>query len=655
MELVASHQFSRGDISAFYHGLYEGEGLRAISPQSVHSWAMSSREAAVRPGARFLSWLVATQRLAVSVALTKDANRSIYHEKFGVLTDQEGFRVSFVGSTNESMSAYTKNYERIEVYPSGREGVESDKTALLDLQFEQLWWNETPLLRVLRLHHAFLEGVLEERDPRQPAEAEKEARSLLHPAPPEELLRLPVNLTLRDHQRQAVDAWFAAGGRGIFAMATGAGKTVAALAVAARIRERFPDPLVIVVVVPYLALVDQWIAEARSFGLEPIPCSDSRKRWEKPLRSAIYRCNRGLRQILSVVVTNATFASKHFQDCLQQLKTRTILIGDEVHNLGARQLRDVLPTQISLRLGLSATPERWMDSDGTEAVSQYFGDVCSTFTIQHALAGDSPVLCPYSYYPVLVPLEDDERQRYLLLTRQLAQYVKKPSSDDLSDQALYLLLERARLVAGARGKIEALRRSIQPLKDRTHILVYCGDGTMREEGLFPYDVLENDVWTYKQTRQISRVTELLRQDLRMDVRRYTYEESRQVRRRLLADFRDGTIQGLVAIRCLDEGLDIPKIRRAFILASSTNPRQFIQRRGRVLRHATGKDFAEIWDFVVVPPGEDLERGGVEYKVLRGLVERELARVIDFCETARNKYQARSALLPITRAFDLDHL
>ena len=432
-------------------------------------------------------------------------------------------------------------------------------------------------------------------------------------------------------------------------MATGSGKTITALATVEELYNRVGPPLVIIIIAPYLNLVDQWIREAKTFGLDPINCSGLSSSWTSSVEMALYLNQSAARPILSLVTTNATFAGVSFQRVLGKLRVRTILIADEVHNLGARHLRNCLPNRIQLRLGLSATPERWMDEEGTEAVSNFFGTTAFSYRLEDALNCDPPSLSPYIYHPVMVSLAEEEIEEYLEITKLLARFMVDPRSENLSEATLALLLRRARLIACAKEKLSALRTTMYPYRNTFYNLVYCGDGRVEVEAASvtaSCDVSETPV-----LRQVDAVTRVLGVELGMNVSSYTAETSTESRQTLLSDFEKANKQALVAIRCLDEGVDIPEVRRAFILASGTNPRQFIQRRGRVLRRTEGKDHAEIFDFVVVPPLEDLDPSSGEFRMLRSLVEKEMQRVVEFARLALNGPQAAAQLRPTLGATD----
>lgn len=226
---------------------------------------------------------------------------------------------------------------------------------------------------------------------------------------------------MRPYQKDAIRAWSKAGGRGIFAMATGSGKTLTALVLTSKVAER-NRPLVLVVVCPFINLCRQWIREIATFGVDAIPCFEGRQRWEAQLEEGYQRLAARLDQVFVIVATNATFQSGAFQCRLRPRvdagNLHHLLIADEVHNLGADQARNALPDGITLRLGLSATPERHFDPAGTAAVLDYFGPIVYQYTLSQAIADGR--LCRFRYHPILVDLTDAEADEYLEITTRLA-------------------------------------------------------------------------------------------------------------------------------------------------------------------------------------------------------------------------------------------
>jgi superfamily II DNA or RNA helicase len=367
---------------------------------------------------------------------------------------------------------------------------------------------------------------------------------------------------------------------------------------------------------------------------------ESKSIWHQPVVNLLATQKGGALSFLMILVTNSTFTSDTFQDALHSITNDLLIVADEVHNVGAEELRAVLPEHAQYRLGLSATPERWFDEIGTQALYGYFGPPVFTLTLSEAIA--QCALTPYRYFVHLVHLEDDEAEKYFEITKRIgmltASGAQQLTDDSLAaTQALkILLLKRARLIASARQKLSILQQVVEPLKQSTHNLFYCGDGVVES----------TDGETQ---RQLDAVTLLLGSTMGMAIDSYTSETSVEKRTELRRRFAVGELNGLTAIRCLDEGIDIPETRRAFILASSTNPRQFIQRRGRVLRRSPGKLEAEIHDFIVIPQGQSSDP--IVFNVERVLFRRELARIVEFAKLALNGHDVMRVLLPLRKQYN----
>ena len=450
--------------------------------------------------------------------------------------------------------------------------------------------------------------------------------------------KLPEDLELRSYQQQAVSNWFKNQGRGTLKMATGSGKTITALAIAHQLYQQI-GLQVLVIICPFRHLVTQWGRECEKFNLQPILACESIHKWQSKFSYQLARVNTKQQQFLTIITTNETLITPGFKSQLKYLPDRTLIIGDEVHNLGAKKRESSLPRNIGLRLALSATPERHYDEIGTQSILDYFGDILQPeFTLKDAI--DCGALVHYLYYPILVELTEAESEQYLKLTRAITRKLiyknhNIPSnSDELDTPDLTpLLMQRARLIGAAANKLVALKTLMAGRLNTSHTLFYCGDGSSNT------------------TQQLTAVTHLLGQELGYRVNTYTSTTSLIDREQLRTQFESGALQGLVAIRCLDEGIDIPAIKHAVILASSTNPRQFIQRRGRILRPDIGKERATLYDMVVLPPELDRETLSIE----RNLLKKELLRLIEFADLADNAAAARSQLLTLQKRYGLMEL
>lgn len=609
-----------------------------------------------------LGRLIADGSLEIKIAfVVRDGQVGIYHEKLAVFTDLAGDLVATSGSSNETKSAYLANFESFEVF-RGWEQEDVRRVRRIQADFDALWADETPNLKIMNFPDVAKERLVaissnrKERDLDELGEIDMENDLDFDEVPriwdAQEggvlagIPSMPLGLELRDYQEEAIASWLLANGRGMWEMATGTGKTITALTAMTRVAQHLrdqPEPLgmVVVVTVPYQHLVDQWAEELRSFGVEPIVCMGNRNSWIGRLLAAQEQLRSGASSFLAIVTSNRTFSLDAWQQVFDPSSAVMMLIGDEAHNLGSPTLLKALPARAQYRLGLSATPERWFDDEGTTGLVDYFGDV--TFQLGMRQALEIGALTPYRYHPVVIELDTDEHSEYVKLSYEISKLVAsgadKSNPELLSDPRLEtLLFRRSRLLGAASGKLPALRTWVERFRDSWFQLVYCAEAMV----MGPDGELE---------RQIDAATRLIGRDLGLTANVYFSETSREERQNLLRRFETGhDLRFLVSMRCLDEGVDIPDARVAYLISSSTNPRQFIQRRGRILRRAPGKDSADIVDFVVVPPGDTVDPK--IWEIERRLLRRELARVVEFASLALNGPEAMGTLLKLRQQYQL---
>lgn len=445
---------------------------------------------------------------------------------------------------------------------------------------------------------------------------------------------MPPSIQLRQYQQQAIASWFANKGRGTLKMATGSGKTITALALATELYQKI-NLQVLLVVCPYRHLVTQWARECQKFGLKPILAFENVRNWQSQLSTALYNVRSGNQLFVTVITTNSTLMGDSLQPQLKYFPDKTLIVGDEAHNLGAPRLEQSLPRRVGLRLALSATPERYFDEQGTQFLFDYFGPVLQPeLTLADAIRQGA--LVRYLYYPILVDLTEAEAYAYARLTTRIGWALASEEDGADNDALTSLLMQRSRLIGAAANKLEALRQLMVKRLDTYHTLFYCGDGSVEEP------------LSEESTRQLAAVVKMLGAELGYRVNTYTAETPLAEREDLRRQFESGSLQGLVAIRCLDEGVDIPAIQTAVILASSGNPRQFVQRRGRILRPHPGKQRATLFDMIVMPPELDRETWEVE----RNLLRKELRRFVEFADLADNAGQARAKLLELQKQYGL---
>lgn len=571
-----------------------------------------------------LSWMVADGILSFKLALPRNKlEQGEFHDKFGIFTDINGSQVSFNGSYNDSIQG-TRNYESIKIFrgwdPAFAELVADDVE-----RFERLWNNQDANVRVFDLPEAAKEQILKLRKfdrpyPKPQWMAQERSRISYAPAKPV----LPDNLKLRDYQTEAVDAWFEYKCQGFLEMATGSGKTITSLAASVRLFEQ-EKRLAVILAVPYQHLVDQWNKEARAFGYRPVLAYRSKRQWLNKLKTEVMDYNARYRQFISVITTHQTFISPEFQETISRFDEPALLIADEAHHLGAERSQQNYPNHIPFRLALSATPDRWFDEGGTQSLRDYFGETVFSFPLEKAIG---ICLTPYYYYPHLVSLTDEELEQYEDITVKIARLMSR--EDESGQNALkMMLIHRAQLLNRAQNKLVVLSDLINQQSDIKHTLFYCAPG------------------------QIKEVFSLLGNKKGLFVQSFTAEEDTNERRQRLEDFEKGVSQGLVAMKCLDEGVDVPNTKTAYLLASSSNPREFIQRRGRILRQAPGKDFSVVHDLITVPPSAwSGTSSDFSFQAERSLIRKELQRFKEFAGPAKNKHQAIDMIWEIAKRYSL---
>ena len=380
----------------------------------------------------------------------------------------------------------------------------------------------------------------------------------------------------------------------------------------------------VVVAVPYQNLADQWLENLELFGIEAIPCYRSSSIWEKKLTDSIFAFNSGRTNFGCAVVVNNTFKSEKFHRQISSLiPAPLLLIGDECHHHGTEVFENKLPDNFKYRIGLSATPEHYFNERANQRLGAYYGEIVAEYTLTDAL--EDGVLTPYEYFVHPVALTSDEADEYADLSNEIARLFSFGNENETDPRLTILLSKRARLLGSASNKLFELRRILRNSSPKSHTLFYCGDGTV-ETGS-----------TEDDKRQIEAVSEILF-ELGWNSSQFTSSETRRQRLSILENFGNGYIDAMVAIKCLDEGIDIPECSQAFILASSSNPRQFIQRRGRILRKSQGKQSSTIHDFLVF-----VDRGKVASGYDEKLVFNELSRVKEFALNATNRFDISSSL------------
>lgn len=571
-----------------------------------------------------LAWMIAEEKLRLRIAIpTPESN---YHPKIWLFDDGEN-QVLARGSGNATGRGIAEGVEHIDVdvswIPSSQERVRKS-VGVLDA------WSRGDskgIAEVVELPEALKRDIIAAApdEPPQPCHYEVIAnrkRAGQDSTPRyKSRLRIPNQLVWTHgpyaHQGEAVEAWENAKApeSGVIAMATGAGKTLTALICATRSQDRLSGkPFLIVISAPSTPLVMQWREEVKKFGVIPVTPS-----LESNTDQALTHLFRGLQGggTHVVIVTNNLLCTKRFQTTVSGKlgasgdEVDTMLISDEAHTLGAESFVRNKPDFFKKRLALSATPERQYDPDGTEEIFDFFGPTVYEFGLDRAIGF---CLVPYNYYVHASTLSDDELDKFEQLTKRIGVAMSAGESEEEA-RLQGLLIARRRIIETAGSKIALLREVLARRGPRylSHALIYA---------------------SAKNPEQFKQIGQLLT-TLNIKWAPVTQETTRDPKKlkRILDSFAKGVGQVLLAKKVLDEGVDIPSIREAFIVASSTVEREWVQRRGRVLRTHPGKPWAIVHDFIALPPVPLTLGDGA--KGLRKIIGAELNRTYAFGGHARN--------------------
>lgn len=651
--LIASPRLTEDDIEAINKGYDE---RKKIIENALLRDFNEPKDYFEERRLNLLAHLIKEGVLDIKIALLQSNSKiGLFHDKLGIIEDNEGNIVAFSGSLNETEAAFVLNYEAIDVFASwwseeSRKRVEEKNEA-----FNRMWKNTEDEIQIMDFPEVVKNKLVSYKreivdiyfddfdEDKESGTGEREDTYKQNDIP-----TLPRDLNFHEYQKEAINNWKLENFKGIFDMATGTGKTYTGLGALLELYKYCNGKLAVIICCPYQHLVDQWVEDLEYFNINPIiGYSTSQDRhYKKRLRDSIFDYNLGIKKFLCFICTNSTFRIKSIQREINTLTDNVLIIVDEAHNFGAEKLFESLPSNIRYRLALSATLERHNDEEGTERLYKYFGKKCIEYTLERAI--EEKKLTPYYYYPVVVTLSTEERNKYTEITNEIVRCITydKRGKLKLTEKGKMLALKRSRVVAGAIEKASQLYNIMKNYTEETHILVYCGATKLLDQ-----EYEDDDI---EDIRQIDYITKILGNDLDMKVAQFTSREDSEKRRIRKKAFMDGDIQALIAIKCLDEGVNIPKIKTAFILASTTNPKEYIQRRGRVLRMAKGKEYARIYDFITLPHSleEVMQLTYTEMQKDKSLVKKEIKRMIEFKSLALNPYDSDDLLEEINEKYRL---
>ena len=654
MRLICGATLTEEEYEAIHRGYDDRTINKRISDQFEE--VVSADDALSQHQLKILTWLIQNKKLDVKIALRLNG---IHHQKIGIFRDAHNDALIFSGSANETTKALLPfNYESMNVFKSWVPALQEHFQPHID-NFEALWANRVTNTAVVDVTKIALK-TLSNKFPdvvRPSVEGERELWKKYVYTPPEMHRNLRPKIpdrigahkfSLRKHQLEALRQWQSVENnfKGIFELATGAGKTITAIYGAVKMYEK-RGRLFLIVAVPYQNLADQWQQNFKLFGISPVVCYGGETKWRRELESEALNFKSGIIDFCAVVVVDATMTSNRytFQDIIEEigddLAPYIMFVGDECHHHGAYSTYLALPDNADLRMGLSATPDRQGDADGNTHIANFYGEVVARYTLRDALS--DKVLTPYDYHVVPVDLSIEEAEEYISLSKRIAKLYAmqaNSSSGDFDDSLNSILLKRARIVNGSVNKLHALDRLLSDLKPVPHSLFYVAEGDLDNNDV------EADEFGRKQIDLVS--ARLAEHGWRTS--QFTARETKAERSVILKNFQEGRIDSLVAMKCLDEGVDIPMCSTAFIMSSSRKRRQFVQRRGRILRKSDGKEKATIYDFVSALPLAGIS----EPAYGRNLMRNELDRVKEFAELSLNPNDAFANIYDYLRAHDLLH-
>ena len=584
IELIASPQLSDEDINAINLGYQKRE---EIIESAFSRDFMKELDALDDAKLQLLVALIANGTLDIKIAVTESTG--IYHDKLGILEDFDGNIVVFYGSANESLSGYQNNYEKIRVVKSW---VATEVKSIEDecKEFQTLWDGTNPFVKTYNYKESAKANILQVINTRKATIGKAK----------------PTLIKLRDYQEEAINAWVNNDYHGFYVMATGTGKTWTAIFSAKHLVEK--HPAMIVICAPYKHLVKQWADDVeKAFpDAKLIMVSSENPIWETQIAQEIIRKQYKPDNQIIIISTIASFKMERFTSVISRSKEDKLLIVDEAHRFTDRP--DKLKEMFQYMLGLSATPFSGSSAHKGFELMEWFGGQVFNLPIENAL--EREFLVPYNYYPIYVYATEDEERRFKYHTQKILSCFKNNKCIN-PDLLVKSLRNRLRVISMAEEKTTRIDEIINRIVEKDHFVVYCGDGR-----LFDAD-------SGKELRHIQAIKRVLTAH-GFKASQFTATENMADRMELVDAFNKQEISALVAIRCLDEGINIPSIKSALILSSNDDYREFVQRRGRILRTYGNKKYANIYDVIVLPSFD-----------MQGWAKIELRRFHEYARLALN--------------------
>ena len=592
IQLIASPQITDQDAEAIQLGYKTRE---EVVKESFTMHFVNEIDELEDENLKILAELIAMQVLDIKIAITHSLG--MYHDKFGILEDIDGNMIAFSGSANETISGYMYNYEKIRLSKSWNEAelahVYDEKK-----EFESLWNDTNEHLEVYEYTKI----------------AEKNILQIIHNRESGLGASQVTPIKIRDYQEEAINAWVSNGYKGFYVMATGTGKTWTAIYSAKKLLET--TDAIIVICAPYKHLIRQWVDDLEKVfsDAQIIMVSSENQSWDKELTNAIISRRYNKEKQIVIVSTIMSFNTDKFSGLLSRSSEEKLLIVDEAHRFTNRP--EILKDTYKYLLGLSATPYSGSSAQKGRELMTFFGGKVFDLPIDVALK--RKFLVPYNYYPIYVYAKEEEEGKFQYYSHQISSCFKNKKCIN-PDKLKKEVRNRRRIIAMAAEKNEHIDEIFSYVKEKDHLIVYCGDGKLFANN-------------GEEMRHINAVKMMLHNNGHKPSQ-FTANENMKERMELVKAFNNGEITSLAAIRCLDEGINIPSIKGALIVTSNDDYREFVQRRGRILRTYPNKEYANIYDVIVLPSNE-----------LIGWAKIEFRRFYEYAKLAKNWTELETELL-----------
>lgn len=666
VRLIANHILSKDDRDAIRAGMEGNVKGRVFDINDLDGIAQVLDEYN-RHFFECIAWLIKERHIQIVIIKPKDS-KGIAHYKSGIFSDKSG-SIGFKASSNFTAFGLLENLEEIDIFLSWENSRSSKFISCQNSYFERIFFGKADFVEYLNVEDVTLairdkfgnksinELLIQEKelvDKKKQNFSKEKIKKIMDKVESKLKMaiiepRFPYPSGPRDYQILAYNKWAENSYKGVFAMATGTGKTITSLNCLLQLYNN-DGTYRAIIIVPTIALLYQWKEECRKFNFRNIVTVNSKENWNETL-SFLNTASKLINASYIVIVTYASFSRPKFQSHLNLFPSNTLIIADEMHNIGAPKMLEVLPKILfKYRIGLSATPSRQFDIEGNLAIEEFFNDkypYVYSYSMKQAL--EVGWLSKYMYYPHIVTLRDNELEEYIEISKRLLKFIdSKTGKIKECKEVDDLRLMRKRIIHKASNKKPVFESIIKKEYNKRgnlkYTLVYVPEG--KDPDYFNSDFSTEDD---DEMKLINEYTKLVKGvDFSVFVSQFT--AGTKNREKTLLDFENGKIHVLTSMKCLDEGVDIPRSELAIFCASTGNPRQFIQRRGRVLRMHPDKVHATIHDLVVVPELNSTEN---YFEMERNLLKSELKRVVDFAQLSMNKIETYEELRKILEYYNLN--